>query len=205
MPPTTVWLVRHALAEGNSGRCCGRSDIPLAPEGLRQARAIAEKLSRESIAQVYASQLRRAVETARILAEPHGVSVRTMEELAEIDFGDLEGLTFEEIERRYPDAFRSWMTEPTQTQFPNGESFSQMRARVLGALKALLARHKNESIAVVTHAGVIRLLLGEALQIPENQIFRLAQRDGAINRIDYFDHGAMVQLVNGGACSAQDK
>jgi len=72
-----------------------------------------------------------------------------------------------------------------------------MKARVVGVLDLLLCRHGNQSIAIVTHAGVIRLILAQALCIPDNQIFRLAQRHGAINRIDYFDQGPVVKLMNG--------
>src|SRR5262245_21580783 len=129
--PTTVWLVRHALPEGNNGRCYGRLDVPLSPDGIAQAQRIANQLVHEPIAHVYSSGLRRAIETARILAEPHSLTVQIMDDLREIDFGDLEGMTYEEIEKRYPDVFQSWMEHPTETQFPNGESFNQMRARAL--------------------------------------------------------------------------
>src|SRR5207247_1287191 len=128
---------------------------------------------------------------------PHDLPVDTMEALTELHFGDLEGLTYEEIQTRYPEIFLSWMERPTETQFPNGETFQEMRRRVLGALDLLLARHPKKSIAIVAHKGVIRLLVAQALSIPDAQIFRIAQRDAAINRIDYFDYGAIVELVNG--------
>jgi alpha-ribazole phosphatase/probable phosphoglycerate mutase len=131
------------------------------------------------------------------MAEPHGLRVCSLEGLAEIHFGDIEGLTYHDIEQRFPAVFRSWMDQPTETKFPNGESFAEMRARVLAVLASLLSRHAGESIAVVTHAGVIRVLLGQALSIPDTHIFRLAQREGAVNRIDYFEHGAVVELLNG--------
>jgi alpha-ribazole phosphatase/probable phosphoglycerate mutase len=196
MPSTTVWLVRHGLAEGSQGRCCGRYDQPLSSEGVLQSQRIAEYLGRRPISQVYSSKLQRALQTARIVAEPHGLEVCALEELAEIHFGDIEGLTYPDIEERFPEVFRSWMNQPTQTKFPNGESFAEMRERVLGVLASLLSRHPHQSVAVVTHAGVIRVLLGQALSIPDTHVFRLAQREGAINRIDYFEHGAIVELLN---------
>ena len=135
--------------------------------------------------------------TARIVAEPHGLTVEIMDAFAEIHFGDFEGLTYEKIQERYPDIFQSWMERPTETRFPTGESFGEMRGRVLDALEVVLARHPKQSVAIVAHAGVVRLLLAEALSIPHHQIFRLAQRHAAINRINYFDHGAIVELING--------
>ena len=194
---TTVWLIRHASPDGVNGRCYGRHDIPLSAEGVNQAKQISAQLAGESISNIYSSHLRRAFDTGRIIAEPHGLEVQTVEDLGEIDFGDLEGLTYEEIQKRYPDIFESWMTRPTETQFPNGESFQQMSVRVLRAIDSLTSNHRNQSIVVVAHSGVIRLLLGKALSIPRTEIFRLAQRYGAINRIRYFEHGPIVELING--------
>jgi alpha-ribazole phosphatase/probable phosphoglycerate mutase len=197
MKPTTVWLVRHASLEGHDGRCYGWYDIRLSAEGIAQAESIAARLSTEPISRIYSSSLSRAVETARAVASPHRIAVDVVEDLGEIHFGDCEGLTYQEVEKRYPEVFESWMSRPTETQFPNGESFSQLRSRVLAALESLLRDHRSESIVVVTHAGVIRLLLAQALGIPDRHIFRLAQGYGAINRIDYFDSGPIVGLING--------
>ena len=116
---------------------------------------------------------------------------------AEMHFGDLEGLRYEEIQERWPDVFCSWMTKPTETQFPNGESFTQISRRVLGTLELLLSRHRQEPIAVVTHLGVIRLMLGKVLSMPDDHIFRIAQRYTAVNRIDFFEDGPIVELING--------
>jgi alpha-ribazole phosphatase len=194
---TTVWLIRHGGTIDAEGRCCGRRNVALSAEGIRQAQEVAKYLSGEPISHVYSSGLRRAVDTAHIVAEPHCLHVQAVEALAEMDFGDLEGLRYEQIQQEYPECFESWLTRPAETQFPNGESFTQMSVRVFDAFDLLLSRHRNQSIAVVVHAGVIRMILGKALSIPDNQIFRLAQRHGAINRIRYFEDGPVVELVNG--------
>jgi alpha-ribazole phosphatase/probable phosphoglycerate mutase len=194
---TTVWLVRHASAAGTDGRCCGRLDVPLSPEGIVQARETAARLAQEKIAAVYSSGLRRALETGQMLADALQLDVTVLETLAEIDFGDFEGMTFEEIQRRYPEAFERWMTQPTNTRFPNGESFADMRDRVSRAVDPLLRRHRNESIAIVSHSGVIRFVIGRALSMPADQIFRLAQRHCAINRIKFTEEGPIVELMNG--------
>src|SRR5262245_10587510 len=129
-PSTIVWLVRHTAAEGSEGRCCGWWDVPLSDEGIRQAKRVAHMLQSEPFSQVYSSSLMRAVQTARIIAEPRGLTVEPVADLAEIHFGDFEGLTYSEIERQYPEVFRSWMRSPTGTEFPNGESFDRMRTRI---------------------------------------------------------------------------
>jgi alpha-ribazole phosphatase len=194
---TTIWLIRHGTPDDVNGRCYGHQDVALSPEGKEQALDVSARLARESISQIYSSDLRRAFETANIIAEPHGLSVQTVPDLREMHFGDLEGLTYEEIQERRPDIFQLWMTCPTETQFPNGECFRDLNVRVMRALDQVLARHNGESIAIVAHAGVIRLLLGRALSIPDKEVFRLAQRYGAINRVRYSDHGPIVELING--------
>jgi alpha-ribazole phosphatase len=194
---TTVWLVRHGSPDSVKGRCYGRYDVPLSAEGLCQAKNVAAQLAKEAIARVYSSGLRRARDTACIVAEPHGLTVETVDDLAEIDFGRLDGLTYEEIEERHPEVFRLWMARPTEVRFPGGESFRDLSLRVGSAFERLLSRHRNESIAVVAHAGVIRVILCQALSMPEKEIFRLAQRYGAINRITWFEHGPVVELING--------
>jgi alpha-ribazole phosphatase len=193
---TTVWLVRHGSPDGADGRCCGRLD-PLCPEGILQARETAARLAQEKICAVYSSGLRRALETGQMLADALRVDLTVLETLAEIDFGDFEGMTYEDIQRRYPEVFERWMTQPTNTQFPNGESFADMRDRVSSTVDALLSRHKNESIAIVSHSGVIRFLIARALSMPADQMFRLAQRHAAINRIQFTEKGPIVELING--------
>jgi len=194
---TTVWLIRHAATENMEGRCYGWHDVPLSQNGIGQAENLAKRLARSRLSAVYASPLRRALETARILAAPHDVSVETIEGLAEIHFGDFEGLSYKEIQERFPETYQQWMDQPTAVRFPNGEDFQTLQRRALAAISSILARNVGKSIAVVTHAGIVRTLLADALGIPDSRIFRLAQDYAAINRIDYDDHGATVKVVNG--------
>jgi broad specificity phosphatase PhoE len=171
--------------------------MALSEQGVNQAKELVGRLAGESIPNIYSSPLERAAETARYLAEARGLTLQTLDGLSEMNFGDLEGLRYEEIQSGWPDVYHSWMTKPIETEFPNGESFSVMSRRVMGTLDLLLSRHRQEPIAVVTHLGVIRLLLGRVLSIPDDHIFRIAQRHTAINRIDFFEHGPIVELING--------
>jgi alpha-ribazole phosphatase len=194
---TTVWLIRHGHAEGVDGRCYGRHDAPLSLKGIEQAKAVATQLAQESVRHIYSSNLRRAIQTAEIIAEPHRLPVQQLAELAEMDFGDLEGMRYEEIEERFPEVFQSWMNCPVETQFPNGENFRQMSHRVLGAFGSLVERHPNEPIGIVAHAGVLRIILCRALAIPDGEFFRLPQPHGAINRVEYSENGTIVELSHG--------
>jgi alpha-ribazole phosphatase len=194
---TTVWLIRHAATESMEGRCYGWHDVPLSQDGINQARNLARRLARNRLDAMYTSPLLRARETARILAEPHDVSVQIIQELAEIHFGDFEGLSYEEIQARFPEIYQQWMNQPTVVRFPNGEDFPGLQRRTLAALNSILISNIGKSVAAVAHAGVVRILLADALGIPNSHIFRLAQDYAAVNRIDYTDDGATVKLING--------
>src|SRR5947199_4931044 len=110
--PTTVWLVRHGMPDGIEGRCYGHYDAALSAEGERQSNQIAAQLRREPLTVIYSSPLRRALHTARIVARDRDLRVETIDAFREINFGDLEGLLYEEIQARYPVVYESWMTQP---------------------------------------------------------------------------------------------
>jgi broad specificity phosphatase PhoE len=114
----------------------------------------------------------------------------------EIDFGDFEGMAYDEIAARYPDLYRQWMEASTTVQFPGGESFATMRLRVLRAFDALSAAHAGETAVVVSHGGAIRAIVARTLGMAGEDIFHLAQDHGAINRIDLVDGFAVVSLLN---------
>jgi|ERR1051326_1640425 alpha-ribazole phosphatase len=194
---TVLWLLRHPEPETTArGRCYGSLDIALSPDGVRHAHAIAAALAAEPLAAIYTSPRQRCEQAAQILASTHRCGVEIIDALRELDFGEFEGRTYDEIAASYPDLYRQWMEHPTDTRFPGGESFHEMYARVTAATVDLRSRHSGESIAIVTHGGVIRILLAEALGIEASNIFRIAQRYGALNRIRYFGEFPVVELVN---------
>ncbi|HZT30861.1 MAG TPA: alpha-ribazole phosphatase [Bryobacteraceae bacterium] len=195
---TRFWLIRHGEpASEIRGRCYGSLDVGLSETGRRRMQEVAHHLSGEPLAAIYSSPRRRATESAAILAGPHACSVTIEPALREIDFGDFEGRTYDEIAARYPALYRQWMETPTTVQFPNGESFERMRRRVLTAFAALRRGHQGSAVAVVTHGGVIRILLGSALRSPRGCLFRMAQRYAALNLLSYLGDHPSVELLNG--------
>jgi alpha-ribazole phosphatase len=195
---TAFWLLRHPQPEaGARGRCYGSLDVALSAEGVRQARAVAASLQMEPIAAVYTSPRRRCRQAAEMLARGRCCPVRTLEAIRELDFGEFEGRTYEEIAGLYPDLYRQWMERPTEVKFPGGESFREMCARVTQAAAMLRKTHAGEPVALMTHGGVIRILLAEALAMPPENIFRIGQRYGAVNLIRYPEECPVVELVNG--------
>jgi len=116
--------------------------------------------------------------------------------LREIDRGEVEGLAFDDLPL---DVQRGLLEEPTRVRFPGGESFSDLRRRVMEALDEIAARHPDETVAVVSHAGAIRAALATWLLLPDEAVFRIEQDFGALNIVDVVDGTPIVRLINGRA------
>jgi len=194
---TRLLLVRHAQPpEEARGRCYGSLDVGLSARGRRDAQLLARTLDRIPLAAVYSSPSQRAVETAAPLAAIQGLTAIVDEGLREIDFGDFEGQSYDEIERAHPELYRQWMETPTLVQFPGGESYTRLRVRALAAMEAIRTRHAGTIAAVVSHGGVLRAMLADCLSMPDEAIFRLDQSYGAISIIDWIDSVPLVRLMN---------
>ena len=144
---------------------------------------------------IYSSPVRRAIESARE-ADTHSPLATVDERLREIDFGEFEGLTYDEIARLYPEKYDEWMTRPTEVTFPDGESFTAMAARVHEAMDHIRGIHSGETVAIVSHGGVNRIALATALELDPRRIFRLDQAYACVNVIDYIRGEPLVRLVN---------
>jgi probable phosphoglycerate mutase len=152
---TTLLLVRHGETDWNSERRWqGHADRPLNERGREQARVLAEELAARPVDAIYASDLRRARETAEILAARLGQVVRVDPRLREVDVGSWSGLAHGEIEASDPAGFRRW--REGGKGWEGGESYEQMGERVVAAVLALAAEHPGETLVVVTHGGSIR-------------------------------------------------
>jgi alpha-ribazole phosphatase len=194
---TRLWLIRHGqpAAEARQ-RCYGSLDIGLSDAGRAQMIRVAQHLGGEPLAAIYTSPRTRAIDSARILAEAASCRVEIVPALREIDFGEFEGLSYDEIACRYPDLYRQWMERPTEVHFPGGESFSEMRDRVLAACGDIRRQREGQTAAIVSHGGVNRILLAWALEMPDHCLFRLAQNHAAINLLEMVDGLPIVQSVN---------
>jgi alpha-ribazole phosphatase len=196
-PETVLWLLRHPEPEpAAAGRCYGSLDWELSEAGIRQAQFLAGAVAAEPIAAIYTSPRQRCRQAARIMAASRAVPVEIVDALRELDFGEFEGRSYGEIAVRDPDLYVQWMEHPTDVRFPGGESFAEMSTRVLAATRALRARHSGQTIVLITHGGVIRIVLADALGLAPANIFRLAQDYGAMNRIRYFGEIPLVERVN---------
>jgi broad specificity phosphatase PhoE len=191
--PTIIVLVRHGETDWNrQRRYQGHADTPLNDAGRAQARELAEILSRERATVVYSSPLRRASETAAIVANRLGLEVRELEALREIDVGDWQGLTIDEVRDRFPErAELGW-----HAGWSNGETHEELGRRVVPALLDLARVHVDERVVGITHAGPIRaaLMAATGLSAAESRaeigplqncaVLRFAIRDGNLERVD---------------------
>jgi broad specificity phosphatase PhoE len=197
MASTWVYLARHGeVLHAVEGRFFGHSDVALAPAGLAQARALAERLGAEPIEAVYASDLLRAQQSAAPLAAARGLDAVVVPPLREMAMGRWEGLTFAEIRAREPELCDRWLADPVTVRFPDGESLTDLHARAVPALRTLVARHAGRRIAVIAHGGTNRVILGEALGLPLGNVLRLAQDYAAWSLIEYRGDAAVVHAVN---------
>jgi alpha-ribazole phosphatase/probable phosphoglycerate mutase len=194
---TNLWLLRHPEPGATArGRCYGSLDVTLSSVGIEQAHAVAKALSAQPLAAIYTSPRRRCAQAAAILARDRTCPVEIVEDLRELDFGEFEGRTYDEIAAQYPDLYRQWMERPTGTRFPGGECFGDMCVRVLESTSRLRTRHEGESIAIVAHGGVNRIVLADTLGMDMAHIFRIGQRYGALNLIQYFGNDPVVEMIN---------
>jgi alpha-ribazole phosphatase len=196
-------LVRHAEpTEDAHGRCYGRLDVELSESGREQCRRLAGHLSGEPLAAIVSSPRRRARDTADAIAEPHTLPVTVLDQLKELDFGELEGRTYDEISVSRPALYEQWMTEPTAVRFPGGEGYLDLHARVVDAMAQLRATYDRQMVVAVAHGGVVRAVLAEALGIPHHRIFRLAVDTASITRVEWCEGVAVVRGVNQRLCAS---
>lgn len=182
-------MVRHGETDWNrDGRFQGHADIPLNAAGLVQMRDLAEQLSGESFSIVYTSPLRRASESADLLAERLGLEVRANDALKEVDVGAWSGLTVDEVEDRFPEDFTRWV-EWRSAGWSDGETYEQLGRRVVGGLREIAETHGEEQVLAVTHGGPIRTAAAAALRLPLHEVRdRLGPiSNAAVVRIDVRD------------------
>lgn len=203
---TTLLFVRHAEPDDDArGLCYGALDVPLSARGRQQAGELARALGGTALTAVYASPRVRAIDTARPLAEALGISVHVERALQELDFGEFEGLSYDELAATRPELYRRWMTEPTTVRFPGGESYTDLRRRAVAFLDEILRRHRGECVAVVSHGGVLRAILAHCLSIPDTLIFRIAQDHAAVSVVRWLEDTPIVRLLNAPAAAAAEE
>ncbi len=180
---TRLLLIRHGHVEGiDVPRFRGREDVPLTALGRRQAEATARRLAGHwRIDALQTSPLQRCVETAAPIAAACGVSSSTLASLIDLDYGDWQWKTHAEMRDAAPALFERWKSTPQLMRFPGGESLQDLVGRVADALRELLERHADATVALVSHDSAIRALLLQLLNQPLSAYWSLQQQPCAIS------------------------
>ncbi|MDY6268508.1 MAG: histidine phosphatase family protein [Selenomonadaceae bacterium] len=195
---TKIIYIRHGQTEWNiSGRYQGQSDVALSPLGTLQAEKLAAHFPVAELSAIYSSTLSRAMRTAECIAERFGLVVQPRAELREINFGDWEGLTYDEITKKWPEALTDFFQHPDRLAIPHGETFPIVQARALGCIRELCQKHTDETIAVVAHGAILRTLLAAALHMDLQYLWTIRQFNTAVSIVCYHEDGTTsVELVN---------
>ena len=196
MANTRLFLLRHGETQANlEQRYQGQGDSHLSELGIDESEALSKFLAKEDLAAVYSSTLSRSYETAKIVANPHKLEVTKIKDLMERNYGIWEGLTFEEIKKRFSDLYGSWLIEPAKTLIPNAESLEAMQKRGVAAVEALIEKQNGKTICVAGHGGMNRAILFHYMHIDLNNFWRIRQDNCCVNIIE-FDHVPTVTLFN---------
>ncbi|HEB12513.1 MAG TPA: GNAT family N-acetyltransferase [Actinobacteria bacterium] len=198
-----VILVRHAETIWNEQmRYIGRTDLDLSKLGQKNIRLLARHLNDVPIREIFSSNMKRAIQTAQVVAANYGLSVDRRPLLNEIDFGVWEGLTYDEIVRRYPRLAEEWSTNPYSVNIPEGEPWSVFTKRVLSGwneiIEMLVVAQADDAktVLIVTHAGCIKIILAQYLGISKEKAWRIYQDKGALNHLTVKGQEVKIQRIN---------
>lgn len=163
---TKIYLVRHGETDWNKeNRCQGCIDIELNDEGIKQAKAIAERLSIEKIDVIYSSMLKRAFNTAEYINQKFSLNINQDRALNEIDFGEWEGLTFEEMRARPDYNFGQWKTAPHNATFPGEGNLKVVQDRAMNLVYKIIKENQGKNILIVSHGGILKTIILGLLNI----------------------------------------
>ncbi len=194
-------LIRHGATAANLRRpyiLQGRSlNGPLSETGREQVLRAADFLRSFPIRHVHASPMLRAQETAALIAAPHGLTVNTYDELVEVDVGEWESLSWVDIEQRDPEHYARFHADPADTPYKGGESYRDVRNRVVPAFRALASQHLGEMVVVVAHNVVNRALLADTLQLDLRYAKDIKQNNACVNILRYHDQKLDLLTMNG--------
>ena len=192
-PHARVLLVRHGAASITpAGAYIGQRDVGLSDQGRQQIVRLATMLADASVDAVYASDLQRSRESALLLATRFGLQVECTAALREIALGKWEGLTPAQIATRDPADFARYQQDPANFRVAGGESFQDVADRVIPFFIQMLARNNGQTVLVVAHGGVNRVLLCHLLGLPLSAMRRFDQACGCLNCIDLYDEPLCV-------------
>lgn len=192
-------LARHGQTDWNlAQRFQGQSDVSLNEIGRQQANALADRLLAQPIDIIYASDLQRALETANIIVcrSDCQSDLRLDSRLREANFGDWEGLTYNQIKEKYSNALTAWETDVYKNAPPNGETLEQLTVRTQSMLNDICEKHKDQTVLLVAHGGVLQTMLCLALNLKPTMYWQFHLSPASLSEIAFYPAGVIVNFLN---------
>lgn len=202
---TCIILVRHGQTEWNRiERFRGRADVPLNEKGLLEAEATGMRVAAEwKPAALYSSPLSRAIKTAEAIAKHFDLHVQIHPGLVDIDYGEWQGLTPDEVRDRWPAELQAWYHQPDEAIIPGGETLAQLRSRGMRAVNELSAQHAEHTIVLVGHTVINRIILLGILGLGNERFWHIKQDTCAINVFEA-EKGDFVLVSLNDTCHLHD-
>jgi len=198
IPRTRIYLWRHPeVMGGPEGKFWGQTDVGLTKRGQNQAKVMARFMDTVKVNDVYSSDLLRCVLPADMIARQINARQRStpVEDFRELNLGEWEGKTYQEIDKRYPGALAQRAEDLAGYVIEGGESLAQLAERVMPAFQEMVGDNPKKTLCMVAHAGVNRVILTKLMGAPLDRVFRVDQEYACLNLIDVFEDG--LPLIRG--------
>ena len=197
MKATRILLIRHGETAWNREKVFrGLHDIPLNDNGRRQARLVGDALKSVAIHGAYTSPLSRAVETATIVLESHGIEATPHEGLIDFDYGDWTGKTEVEVANAWPQEHAAWISRPDTARVPGGNSLQEVFGRAFRAMEEIACGHDGQTVALFAHRVVNKLLILGALGLGLDRFPFIRQENCSINEFVRTANGYVIERIN---------
>lgn len=192
---TTVFLIRHGVTDWHAQRrVLGQRDVPLNRQGLEQVRSAARALEGANIGEILSSPLQRAIEAAEIIGETCGIQVGRDPRLTDFLVGKWSGMSYDEVSAS--DEYQAFLRDPTAQRIPGGENLDDIRLRAVAAVEqALEDNPSGAAIGIVSHAGIIRVLLAHYLGSPPANYHRIQVNPGSISALSFADDRELPRIL----------
>ncbi|MFZ5451850.1 MAG: histidine phosphatase family protein [Thermodesulfobacteriota bacterium] len=194
---TQIILVRHGETPWNKDKIFrGTVDIPLNDTGREEAELAGEWLQKETIHAAYSSPLSRARDTAQAICQHHNLQVADLPGLADINYGEWQGLPLTEVKEVYADLYRQWETAPHTVRFPKGETLEEVLHRAWAAVEEVVERHPGQVVLLAAHRAVNKVLIARFIGLDNSNFWRIGQDTTAINRFHLMGDTWHIMSVN---------
>lgn len=191
--PTKLLLIRHGQTHWNAiKRYSGFSDVLLDKIGKLQAKKLHKRLKHVRVDKIYASDRRRAIQTAKIVFKDK--EFKKICGLREIHFGIFEGLTYAQVMNKYPVVYKQWLKDPYSINIPKGESLLKFKKRIISVVKKIILKNKNKTVALVCHGGAISVILNHILKT--RNFWQKIPKSASLSIVEHAGKKIKIRLFN---------